>query len=183
MSIIGIDLSLTSPSLCVFEGDSFSLSSCTFYYLTSVNKAVIDHPWLNGELWPSYNNDMERYNIISSWVLDKFVRHNVQQAFIEDYAYGATGRVFNIAENTGILKYNIWQKDIPCTAIPPTVIKKFATGKGNANKEKMQDAFVEETCTSIKKLLKLTDKQWNPSSDIIDSFYVCKYGVMNGQEE
>jgi Holliday junction resolvasome RuvABC endonuclease subunit len=58
--------------------------------------------------------------------------------------------------------------------MPPTQIKKFATGKGNANKELMQDSFVKETGVDMKKLLTMTEKQWNPSSDIIDAYYIAK---------
>ena len=31
----------------------------------------------------------------------------VETVFLEDYAYAATGRVFHIAENAGILKYKL----------------------------------------------------------------------------
>jgi Holliday junction resolvasome RuvABC endonuclease subunit len=110
--------------------------------------------------------------------------NKVEHVYLEDYAFGATGRVFHIAENTGILKYNLWQNDIPIVTIPPTVIKKFATGKGNANKETLQEHFITETGIDIKTQLQLTLKQWNPSSDIIDSYYICKYGVSeNGKEK
>ena len=43
----------------------------------------------------------------------------------------------------------------------------------------MQQAFVEETGVNLKERLQLTDKQWNPSSDIIDSYYICKFGALN----
>lgn len=92
---------------------------------------------------------------------------------------GSTGRVFNIAENAGLLKHYLWKSDMYYNVVPPTVIKKFATGKGNANKEKIQESFIEETGINIKEMLNMTDKQWNPSSDIIDSYYICKYGVNN----
>ena len=90
---------------------------------------------------------------------------------------GSSGRVFNIAENTGILKYRFWNLGIKYAIVPPTVIKKFATGKGNANKERMQEVFESEHSIRLKEELKQTEKQWNPSSDIIDAYYICKYGV------
>jgi Holliday junction resolvasome RuvABC endonuclease subunit len=60
------------------------------------------------------------------------------------------------------------------------VVKKFATGKGNADKQKIQDYFIAETSFNIKQVLSMTEKQWNPSSDLIDAFYICKFGVTNG---
>ena len=38
MKIIGIDLSLTSPACCVFEGDEFNFNGCYFYYYTTNKK-------------------------------------------------------------------------------------------------------------------------------------------------
>ena len=40
----------------------------------------------------------------------------------------------------------------------------------------MQEAFFSETGINIKGILNLTEKQWNPSSDVIDSFYIMKKG-------
>lgn len=182
MITLGIDLSLTSPSLCLHEGGDFTFNACKFFYISGVKKSVITDDVLNGTLWPEYSSDEERYGIVSEWVIDTILKHNVDNVFIEGYAFNAVGRVFQIAENTGILKYKIWRLGIPCVTVPPTVIKKFATGKGNANKELINEFFVKETCTDLKSKLKLTSKQWNPSSDIIDSYYVCKYGVYDGKK-
>lgn len=60
--------------------------------------------------------------------------------------------------------------------VTPTVIKKFATGKGNADKERMQEVFEAENSIRLKAELNMTEKQWNPSSDIIDAYWICKYG-------
>jgi crossover junction endodeoxyribonuclease RuvC len=98
--------------------------------------------------------------------------------FIEDYAYSATGKVFHIAENMAILKNMLVQTGIKYTMISPTAIKKFATGKGNANKEKMYESFKNETGRDLEKEFELRcDK--NPISDIVDSYWLCKYGFEN----
>jgi Holliday junction resolvasome RuvABC endonuclease subunit len=94
---------------------------------------------------------------------------------LEGYSFGSTGRVFHIAENIGLLKHKMWEAKIKFDVIAPTAIKKFATGKGNANKEKMQEAFVDETNIDVKLVLSQSEKQWSPSGDIIDSYYMCKY--------
>lgn len=138
---------------------------------------------LKGLPYPEYNSDMLRYDNISSWVLKLVQAYSAERIIIEDYAFGATGRVFNIAENTGILKYRLWANGYDVITAAPTVIKKYATGKGNANKEKMEEAFLTETGVNLKSVLQLTDKQWNPSSDIIDSYYICKYGALEYGKE
>jgi hypothetical protein len=40
----------------------------------------------------------------------------------------------------------------------------------------MQEAYVAETGIDLRHYLGQTDKQWNPSSDIIDSYYLAEYG-------
>ena len=76
-----------------------------------------------------------------------------EQIALEGYAYGAQGRIFHIAENTGVLKYKIYQQSIPLTIFTPSEIKKFATGKGNADKEKMYDSFISETNILLKSII------------------------------
>ena len=61
--------------------------------------------------------------------------------------------------------------------IPPTVIKKEATGKGNANKELMYETFLAETKIDLQsQLTPKSTKIVNPVSDIVDSYYICKTG-------
>ena len=40
----------------------------------------------------------------------------------------------------------------------------------------MEDTFVNEVGFSFKNLLEQTDKQWNPSSDLVDAYYIAKVG-------
>jgi len=180
MITAGIDLSLTSPSICIFNGTEFNFHQCHFYFLTSINKlSKFYNERLIGTQFEEFNSQEERYHKISGWALKALAMHHVSKVYIEDYAFAATGRVFHIAENGGVLKYRLWLSQYETKSIAPTMIKKFATGKGNAKKEDMQVAFIKETNYDVKDVLGLSDKQWNPSSDIIDSYYICKYGHEN----
>ena len=97
--------------------------------------------------------------------------------YLEDYAFAATGRVFNIAENTGILKHYLKKNKFNFETIPPSVIKNISTGKGNANKELMYETFLAETNVDLQSLLTPNStKIVNPVSDIVDSYYICKAG-------
>lgn len=178
MIVGGIDYSMTSPALCVYNTDSgeFKFDNCTFYFLTQSKKYEIDTENIHGMLF-EYDDEMQRYDIISSYFLDRIMENEVDKVYMEDYSMGSKGRVFHIAENTGVLKYRMWSFGIPFQTIPPTVIKKFASGKGNANKERMQEVFEEQNEVKLKQLFNMTDKQWNPSSDLIDAYYICKYGL------
>lgn len=184
VTVLGIDYSLTSPALCVYHGaGDFNLENISFHYLTDVKKSIQTKDYLNGKQYPSFESQEQRYHQISNWVLDVVNEYQINSVFIEGYAFNAVGRVFQIAENTGVLKYRLNLTGLEPITVPPTVIKKYATGKGNANKEKMDEAFTSETGVNLKQALQLTDKQWNPSSDIIDSFYICKYGVLEYGKE
>ena len=74
----------------------------------------------------------------------------------------------------------MWKNKITFKTYPPTVIKKFATGKGNSNKEKMYEAFVGELLTPNDLKEQLTPKAKkiiNPISDIVDSYFIVKAGA------
>jgi len=57
--------------------------------------------------------------------------------------------------------------------IEPSRVKKLATGKGNADKQMMFDAFEAETHVDLKSILSQKTLS-NPVTDIIDSFYIAK---------
>ena len=178
MIIAGIDYSMRGPSICIFAGtekDTFSFENCRFFYLTDLLK--YSNFYLNnisGERLQDYNHEVERYENNADWAIDKV--KGCDQIGLEGYAYSAKGKVFQIAENTGLLKYKLFQQGIPVEVFSPTEIKKFATDKGNANKDKMHDHFVKETKTNlIETITPDKSEAINPVSDIVDSFYICKY--------
>ena len=53
------------------------------------------------------------------------------------------------------------------------VIKKFATDKGNANKELMLEAFEKDTGVNLELLFDTKSK--SPITDVADAYFVCKY--------
>jgi len=175
MIIAGIDYSLNGPAVCIFDGKKdFSFQNCKLYFLTNVRK--YSNTFFNnihGKLFEEYDQECQRYDTISDWVMDIVI--GCDQISIEDYAYSAQGRVFHIAENTGILKYKLYQASIPVDVVSPSHVKKIATGKGNADKQGMYDAFLKETGIPLHKIITPNKKDiGNPVSDIIDSYYICK---------
>lgn len=173
MKICGIDYSLSSPAICVCEGGEFKYSNCQFYFLTSVKKNATSFGNIQGTLIEEYSHECQRYDFISDWTMN--IIKDCDKIAIEGYAYGASGRVFHIAENTGLLKYKIWQNKKPLEIITPSHVKKLATGKGNADKKMMYDAFVNETSINLQQIISPNKKDiGSPVSDIVDSYYVCK---------
>ena len=191
---IGIDYSLSSPGICVNTSEEeFRYEDCKFYYLTNTKKyegtfkekmafgtSAVEYI---GAPHRPYSSEPERYNNIANWAIDIIklygdaktginrIKPTIQ---IEDYSFGSTGRVFHIAENLGLLKYKL---KIECgwdyTLLAPSVIKKFATDKGNANKEMMLSAFQGDTGVNLGELFESSAK--SPISDVVDAYFICKY--------
>ena len=190
---IGIDYSLSSPGVCVntSEGE-FRYEDCSFYFLTGTKK--YDNTFKDNDVryvgtgHKLYTSEPERYNNIADWAIDIIKSHIKEYQIkeklfhwpgnptiqIEDYSYGSTGRVFHIAENLGLLKYKL---KMECgwdyTLLPPSVIKKFATDKGNANKELMLEAFEKDTGVNLEVLFDTKSK--SPITDVADAYFICKY--------
>tara|TARA_Y100000296_G_C5155982_1_gene249092 strand:+ start:1101 stop:1679 length:579 start_codon:yes stop_codon:yes gene_type:complete len=179
MPIAGIDYGLRGPSICIFtgeRGDVFSFESCVFYYLTDTKryaKTFLSN--IHGSLLSDVESDILRYDSISGWGVKKILEHNCTEVGLEGYSYGSKGKVFHIAENTGVLKYKLFQNSIPVDIIAPTTVKKEATGKGNADKKEMHKYFLVETGQDLKrKITPLKKKVTSPISDVVDSYFICK---------
>jgi len=182
MSIVaGIDYSMTSPAMCIHKGSDWSISNCTFYYFTTKPKFILETSQFRGVLYPEYSSQQQRFDNLSEWAIKLLDQSQVKEVGLEGYSYGSSSsRLFEIGENTGLLKYKLWSRKMNFEIYAPTAIKKFASGKGNSNKEKMWDAFFEQTNLNIFNLLgQELGKQWNPVSDMVDAYFIAKYKFEN----
>lgn len=100
--------------------------------------------YLDGELWTikttAKQGDGERLLYLYRKLATLTV--GAEFAVIEDLpthamSAGLTGRA------QGIVRMTLAQRGIPYLAIPPATLKKFATGKGNADKAAMRQAWLE----------------------------------------
>ena len=175
MIVVGIDYSLTSPCVCVSRDKTFSNSF--FYYLNDRKTVQGKFHNILGEGHDEYLTDQERYENIASWVMTILADFKKEEVtiLIEDYSFGSKGKVFNLAENCGILKYMLYKQGYKFFTVPPTVVKKFATGKGNATKEKMYEAFVAETGVDLHAIISPTTKLGSPTTDVVDAWYIARY--------
>ena len=170
-TIVGIDYSLTSPAICVNNGNLM------FFYLTNKKK------WIGqmsediiGYEHKEWTDPIQRFKQISDFALDIISPLLNPNVYIEGYSFGSKGQgLFQIAENCGLLKYRLMENKIPYDTIVPSVVKKGATGKGNADKDMMYEAFKKETKLDLKKIFD-TEKVGNPISDIADSYFIQKIG-------
>ena len=165
---VGIDYSMTSPAICIGDG---TFANCKIQYLTPTKK--YGKSYLNGKISGSYygtwTSEEFRYDYISNWVLAQVPPNS--DVYLEGYAFAAKGQVYNIGENTGLLKYKLYKLDIHPFMPTPTQVKKQATGKGNASKTMMHDAFVERTEVDLTEVME-THAEANPLTDVVDSFFI-----------
>ena len=191
MIIGGIDYSITCPAICIYDSSKGKLSfnTCCWYFnqqeITKAEEKRRNTLKLQNIFWSKRFNTKtseERYYYLADWALSILLSYNVQVVSIEDYALGAKGKVFNIAEATGILKHYLYLKNIDIYPFAPTLNKKMFSGKGNANKEKMIDTFNIKNSLNISEYFGLKkDFTGSPISDIVDSYalidtYICMYG-------
>lgn len=188
--VVGIDYSMNSPAICIHKCKSeWNIKNCSFHFYSSTKKCQIKSGQFNGGPAPLYkkNDDIDRWESNADWAIDILnpIKDKIKGISIEGYSYGSKGSLlFNIAENTVILKYKL-RKLLPTIKLDifaPQQIKKNSTGKGNSNKEQMYKFFLEETKVDITKFIN-SKPEGNPISDIVDSYWICKllYKNMYGQ--
>ena len=180
MKIIGIDYSLNSPALCISKSNEvdIGIKDCEFHFLTAKKKyqgKVASKVY--GHEYPIYYSDnIHRFSLIAEWVLS-FIDKKNTMVFIEGYSFGSKGQgLFQIAENCGILKYKLMKNlNTNYSTIVPSVVKKRATNKGNANKQQMYEQFMKDGGKDLVSELGM-NKLSNPVTDIVDSYYIMRTG-------
>lgn len=187
---VGIDYSISSPAICLYEGnpEEFCFRNCKFLSLIGTKKLHGTHDNIEIRSVGKFGTPIEKYVYLSQNVCNWLIEHGVTTTttiFIEDYSYGSTGRVFHLGENGGILKAELFKIGLNVQITAPTQVKKFATGKGNANKEAMYQQFLQDENVDLLGVLNLKrsgSKELLPAPvpDIVDAYYVCKYGAANG---
>lgn len=180
--IVGIDYSMTSPAVCVCNGE-FKFENCKFLYITNKLKLEGTYGQFEGKLMNVWKDNVDRFSQLAE-IVREFVFYEWPEGEdppsigLEGYAFGAKGQVFNIGENTGILKYYLtYVEDWEVSVHSPSTIKKFATDKGNANKELMYHTFIEETGVDFEKTFGIDvnpERIPTPITDVIDAFYIAK---------
>lgn len=179
-TIIGVDYSISSPCICILDPSREFAKSQFLFLSTRKRDETPALPNIRAELHKPYNTEQERYDHISNTMV-YFITSNAHQGAtvcIEDYAMGAKGKVYNIAENTGLFKHKLHRLNIPMIFAAPTVIKKHATGKGNADKAKMLEAFTGRGNPNLMPCY-FGDKKTkvdSPVSDIVDAYFLALYG-------
>lgn len=172
--IIAFDYSMSSPAMCITSTGEWTDSK--IWFLT--DKKKYNDVFLNGKIIGTQHFDWttpeQRFDNISSHFINIASKEAANaDTYLEGYAMGAKGQIFQIGECAGLLKHKLWERDHKITLIAPTVIKRFATGSGSADKIKMAEAFKNQTKVDLAPIFGRPGT--SPSSDIIDSFFLARY--------
>ena len=174
MIISGIDYSMSCPSLCIFDTElDFTFQNCDFYYLIDKKTKIIEEGNIHGEYYSKDSENVKRFDHISNWAVTILKNQKVNHVYLEGYSMGSRGRVFHIAENTGVLKQKIYKEGITCEVVPPSTWKKEVVGKGNADKQHVYESMNVD----LKPIFK-SKSITSPINDIADSYFICKYGYL-----
>lgn len=123
--MLGVDPSLSGLALCLLRGDGLHFSNT----LSSKPPTV-----------KSLRNRMARYGFLADRVLEWMGdKRWPRLILLEGYSYGSKGSsVLSLAEFGAVLRLKLMSSALShgsvVVEVPPSVLKKFATGKGNANK-------------------------------------------------
>lgn len=109
-TVIGIDLSLTATGIC----DAYGTPRVITSKLRGVDRL----------------NDLRDKVVYSSISEDDLV-------ILEGYSYASHNQAHQLGELGGVIRLALRDINAPYVDVPPSTLKKFATGKGNANKAAM----------------------------------------------
>ena len=170
MKIVGIDPSINASGIYTMELDDNTLDVVSQDYLgfTQVKKNECKNIiWYKKK---DFKHGLEQNVWMQNYIYD-FIKHSTFLA-IEGYAYGATGKVFEIGEFCGGIKQMVFNMKIKMRIFEPAVIKLFGTGKGNSDKIRMCDEYDKLKDGQLD--LGYLPQYKTPKEDIVDSFYICK---------
>ena len=118
MSIVAIDASLTGLAV-----------------VSAKEPGIFEYTEFTSKPSKTLSGPMDRYKKLSDSVWVIISKNNPELILIEGYAYGAKGSsVVTMGEFGGVLRYFLLQHGAPVVEVPPTTLKKYITGRGNASK-------------------------------------------------
>jgi Holliday junction resolvasome RuvABC endonuclease subunit len=165
MKIVGIDNSVNSPGVVWFTLDEqMNITKKEFMGFTQVKKNATEN--IIHYKKKDFEDDISQYIFNRDKIFEAITKDGILPDYvaIEDYAYSANGKVFNIAESTGALKVKLYENYIPIRLYDPCSIKLFFSSYGNADKERMKQCY--DNLDEGEKLFGVINE------DIIDAFFV-----------
>jgi len=174
MKIIGLDLSINGSGCVMNQLDSkLDIIETNYLSFTPVKKNATDKIIHYNK--KQFKNYFDQNRFMEEKILE-FCEGSDYVA-IEDYAFGAKGKVFHMAEFTGAIKSALYfgfgnsDMGIPMRLYDICSIKMFACNNGLAKKPDMVDAYEREGDPMD---LNFLPKYKSPKEDIVDAYWLTK---------
>lgn len=111
LNIVGLDLSLTATGICNQNGNPF--------------------------VFKSKKRGIDRLCDIRTAVASAVCAPVATLVVLEGYSYASGHQAHQLGELGGVIRHYLYTEQFRYVDIAPATLKKFATGKGNANKSAM----------------------------------------------
>lgn len=163
--IMGIDQSFTNTGITILKQNSSTEQEIIHADAISTS---IDIP------------AEERMFTIINFLINTTKEFGVRSVAIESPAY-------QVASNNGRLLSGLFfsilthfiKEGVEYLPVNPKTLKKFATGNGSADKHQMKEALKKDELEMLSFLSKIKPKS-KKFEDIVDSFWLAKYGCLCG---
>lgn len=182
MNILAVDNSIASPGLIKATlNNEYEITDLNYIGFTGSPK------WVNksddGEI-RAYKNKLyknkqfEKIMMMKENMLEWVGNDHFEYVAFEDYAFSARGQVFGIAESTGNLKGEFFNRGSKIRLYSVPSIKKFYSGAGNADKVQMEDTFELDKSEYKPDWSFLPEvyenKSGNPKDNLVDAFAILQ---------
>ena len=171
MKISAIDPSINSSGVVSFDLDS-ELNITSRRYLGFSDKKKFQFKHIIPFTKKQFRNEFDQNN----WMYGQILNFVIGSSYvgIEGYAFGATGRVFQIAEFCGGIKLKCYDLEMKLRIHDPLSIKLFSTGKGNSDKSEMCQAYSKLPASEKLDLDEsFFTQKGSPAEDIVDAYWIC----------
>lgn len=157
MNILGIDQSLTS------SGITISLRNGEEILFEVIETKKTDDPY----------HVFRRSKTISDRIMEIVKEHSIDKVVLEGLGFASKGdQTRNLGILQGQIVISLLEAGYEPTIVPPTTLKKFATGKGNAPKEDVFESVGEPYREYIRENYGKTKGRY----DLADSYHLAEYG-------
>lgn len=116
MNVLALDLALTTTG---YAGPS---GSGTFSPPTEADRGMARLAWIRDEVL--------------------FLAEGTDLVVLEGYSFASRGRQHATGELGGVVRLALWERAVPVVEVPPSSLKKYATGKGNSGKDQVLAAAI-----------------------------------------
>jgi Holliday junction resolvasome RuvABC endonuclease subunit len=141
--VVGLDLSLTSTGVATLPDHAIQIKT-------------------TAKDWP---NEVRRIGHIWDEVWLQMIEQDTPMVVIEGLSYGSVGgQAFTRGGLHYVVRLELDRRRCQVVVVPPSTLKKFVTGKGNASKELMVSTVSRRACRTIS------------SDDVADALGLLAFG-------